>query len=241
MECWAACLGNCGGGPSREHYISDGIFDGRIVNAFGLDWCKSEPKNIGLASATAKILCKVHNQALSPFDAEAAKLSRFLTSNVLDVPENSNSIQLNGALLEKWALKTCVNLGFIGALDPETHIRVLPEPGHVRAIFGSTKAAEGAGLYFIYGKLNSEDYKNGLSWHAIRNLTDRDRIVGMHFMFNGLRFVVSLVSVRAEPLLLKMGMVDGLDFSTAKIDYRPKSIRMRSADAGEKIIELSWY
>jgi hypothetical protein len=106
MECWASILGGCGGGSSREHYISDGILDGRTVNAFGLEWCKDAPKTIGIASATAKILCKIHNEALSPFDAEASKLSQFLTANVWDDPLKTDTITLSGPFIEKWALKT---------------------------------------------------------------------------------------------------------------------------------------
>lgn len=240
MECWAFSLGNCSGGSSREHYISDGILDGRTVNAFGLEWCKDKPKTIGIASATARILCKTHNEALSPFDAEAAKLSRFLTANVWDDPLKADTIILSGPLLEKWALKTCLNLGFIGALDPETHVRIVPDEPLVRAVFSPELPPEGMGLYFIHGKLSNEAYEIGLSWKAVRNRTSGDRVVGMTFVFNGFRFVVSLVPLRAEPLLMKMGVVDGLDFSQAKIDYRPKNIRMRSPSAGEKIIHFAW-
>ncbi len=240
MECWASSLKNCGGGTSREHYISDGILDGRVVSAFGLEWCKDAPKTIGVARATAKILCKTHNEALSAFDAEAAKFSRFLTENLMDDPLKADTITLSGTLLEKWALKTCLNLGFMGALDPETHIRIVPDAALVRAVFGPGLSPEGMGLYFVHGRVNNENYRVGLSWKAIRNRTDGDKVVGMHFMFNGFRFVVSVVPVRANPLLLKLGVVDGLDFATAKIDYRPKNIRMRSVNAGEKLIMLSW-
>jgi hypothetical protein len=240
MECWASCLGNCGGGFSREHYISDGILDGRVVNAFGLEWCKDAPKSIGVANATAKILCKTHNEALSEFDTEAVKLSRFLTANVWDDPLKSDSITLSGVLLEKWALKTCVNLGFIGALDPEMHTRVIPDETLVRAVFCPGLPPEGMGLYFLHGKISNEGYQVGLSWKAIRNRASGDRIVGMSFVFNGFRFVVSLVPVRAEPLLLKMGVIDGFDFALAKIDYRPRNIRLRSESAGEKVIHLTW-
>lgn len=240
MECWALSLGNCGGGASREHYISDGILDRRVVNAFGLKWCKDEPKTIGIASATAKILCKTHNEALSPFDGEAAKLSQFLTANVWDDPLKSDTVTLSGPLLEKWALKTCLNLGFIGALDPETHVRIVPDGPLVRAMFSPALPQEGMGLYFIHGKLSNEGYQVGVSWKAIRNRSRGDRLVGMAFVFNGFRFVVSLVPVRAEPLLVKMGVLDGLDYAQARIDYRPRNIRMRSRSAGEKIIHLTW-
>lgn len=240
MECWAFCLGNCGGGSSREHYISDGILDGRVVNAFGLEWCKDAPKSIGIANATAKILCKTHNEALSEFDAEAAKLSRFLTANVWDDPLKSDTVTLSGVLLEKWALKTCVNLGFIGVLDPEMHTRVMPDETLVRAVFCPGSPPVGMGLYFLHGKISNEDYQIGLSWKAIRNRPSENRVVGMAFVLNGFRFVVSLVPVRAEPLLLKMGVIDGFDYALAKIDYRPRNIRLRSETAGQKIIHLTW-
>lgn len=73
MECWAATLGTCAGGSSREHYITDGVFEGEMINAFGLPWCSDEPLSIELAAATARILCKRHNKALSDFDNEASK------------------------------------------------------------------------------------------------------------------------------------------------------------------------
>jgi hypothetical protein len=41
MDCWAASLGNCKGKLSREHVISDGIFDRENVVAFGFPWCKT--------------------------------------------------------------------------------------------------------------------------------------------------------------------------------------------------------
>ena len=63
------CLGNCGGGWTREHYISDGIFDGEMVTAFGLHWCKDKPMQIALRTGVSKILCKTHNEALSPYDS----------------------------------------------------------------------------------------------------------------------------------------------------------------------------
>src|SRR3954469_10804919 len=103
MECWASCLGDCGEGASREHYISEGVFDGELITAFGLPWCSDHPATIGLGSAVAKILCRKHNSALSDFDGEAAKLSRFLFANIIERPLDEGNVRIQGVRLEKWA------------------------------------------------------------------------------------------------------------------------------------------
>src|SRR5271169_3677011 len=68
--CWAACLGNCSDKISREHVITKSLFLDNEVTVNGLPWCV-EPKTIGMASLTAKILCSLHNSELSELDQEA--------------------------------------------------------------------------------------------------------------------------------------------------------------------------
>jgi hypothetical protein len=36
---WAAPLRNCGGGISREHYVSEWLFPNQSIFVQGLDWC----------------------------------------------------------------------------------------------------------------------------------------------------------------------------------------------------------
>src|SRR4051794_31716079 len=73
MDCWAACLGNCADKPSREHIVSRGLFIGDTVRVEGFHWCKTGPREVGLASLTAKILCKKHNSDLSEVDTGGAE------------------------------------------------------------------------------------------------------------------------------------------------------------------------
>jgi|SRR3989338_6030787 len=240
MDCWAACLDECGGGVSREHYISDGIFDEKAITAFGLSWCKEKPLTIGLASAVSKILCKKHNEAVSQFDREAAKLSRFLSANILDDPLARNEVTLDGALLERWSLKTLLNLGYIGALDQENFVQLQPPPEIVKSLFQNAKVPDGIGLYFVTGStITNQSYKNELSWDAIR-IVSNSNVLGMTFTFNGIRFVVSIVPVRLEEKIAKMGVVKGVDYSRAKIVYRPASIVLSSNTAGRKVVNLKW-
>jgi len=240
LECWASCLGDCGQGPSGEHYVGDGIFDHRIINVFGLPWCKDRPVKIGLGNAVSKILCRTHNSALSTYDDEAAKLSRFLSNNILLSPLGNAEVTLNGVLLEKWSLKTLVNLGYIGALDHPAFARVELQDTLVRYLFRDIELKDGVGLYFLTGALSNESYQTGVSWNAIRNLGAGGEIVGMTFTFNGIRFVVSAVPVRAEQHIAAMGNVDGVDYSNAKIFYRPANIVLGSTTAGRKQINLQW-
>jgi hypothetical protein len=239
MECWAATLGTCGGGPSREHYITDGIFEGETINAFGLPWCIDEPLSIGLAAATARILCKRHNEALSDLDNEASKLSKFITLNVFAQPLVDDTTTLDGRLIEKWALKTLFNLGYLGALDRPTFARLLPPADIIGCLFSDATVPEGAGLYLLSGGMTNEDYKTGLAWGPIRNHETR-KVLGMTFTFNGVRFVVSMLPVRAEDRIRANGVVDGFDYGATNITYRPRNIILGSSSAGKKTINLSW-
>ena len=70
-DCWAWSLGDCGGGISREHYVSQSVFPDQSIFVQGIDWCLDEAKEIRIETLTAKILCKRHNTALSELDATA--------------------------------------------------------------------------------------------------------------------------------------------------------------------------
>jgi len=240
MECWASTLGNCGGGSSREHYVSDGVFDGETVTLHGLAWCRDTAVTIGLKAAVAKILCRKHNAALSEYDAQAAKLSRFLNTNVLRDPVVEASVTLNGLYVEKWALKTFLNLGYIRNLHGDQPNRLQPPAHLVRYIFGKEPVSDGVGLYFVSSKITNEDYAAGLRWNAIQNRNKPHEVFGMVFTFHGVRFVVSIPPKRAEERIRGLGKVGDFDYSTARIVYRPPHITLKSATAGFKRITLEW-
>lgn len=225
---------------SREHYISDGIFDGTSVTTYGLPWFGDSPRTIGLKSAVAKILCGKHNSALSKFDSEASKLSRFLTRSVLDQPIVEHTITLRGVLLEKWALKTFLNLGYLGALHREQPNEINPPESLVHHIFHDDPIAEGIGLYFVSGKIANEGFEAGLSWNVIQNRDEMHQVFGMAMVFYGVRFVVSIAPIRAEEKIAQVGVVNGFDYSAAKVLYRVPSIILQSNVAARKQIHLLW-
>ena len=244
VECWASILGDCGEGQSGEHYISDGIFDGATVTAVGLPWCRDKPRTIGMRRAVANILCGRHNWALSPFDAEAAKLSAFLRENIHKQPLDAATVRLNGVLIEKWALKTFLNLGYIRGLSRVQSNRIDPRTDLVRYLYRNEPVADGVGLYFITGAVSSDmNTTTGLWWNSIDNRDLNEpttKVFGMTFTFFGVRFVVNIAPIRAEEKIAAMGRVNDFDFSTASVSYRPPGFTMRSGTAGEKRIEFKW-
>jgi hypothetical protein len=239
--CWASSLGDCADGMSREHYFSDRIFDGELVTAIGLPWCRDEPKVIGMASAVAKILCARHNSQLSNFDKEAAKLSRFLSVRVYGDETAEQAITLDGIAIEKWALKTFFNLGFIRALHREQPNPITPPADLVRYLYRDGPIADGVGLYFVSGPISTDDLRPGVWWNAVQHPQRRHEVFGMTFTFFSLRFVISIRPCRAEDHIARMGEVNGFDFSKAQIAYRPEGILfVARGDAGSKQINLDW-
>jgi len=232
-------LGDCAGGVSREHPITDGIFDGEIITVFGLSWCKTEPKTIGLSAAVAKVLCRRHNSALSPYDSKASKLSRFLAANLVEQPMEASEIKLDGWLLEKWALKTFTNLGYIGALDPHNHAQLEPRKDIVEYLFRGASVADGIGLYLVSGSISNTNFTTGVSWNVINNRVDGE-VLGMSVLLSGIRFIVNVVPMRAEKKIASMGLVNGVDYTNSRNYYRPYNITLGSDTAARKTITLKW-
>jgi hypothetical protein len=240
VRCWAASLGDCAEGKSREHYVSDGIFDGETITAIGMTWCRNKPKEIPLKKAVAKILCRKHNSALSKFDQEAARLSKFLIANVYSQPAPDANITLNGRWLEKWALKTFFNLGYLRALHREQPNAIEPPESLIHYIYRNTSIPEGIGLYHVSNTIDQSKIEAGLFWNVMRSTEQPNSVVGLTMAFYGIRFVVITEPVRAESKIQQLGLVNGFDFSKAQVNYRPTSIAFLSSIAGTKNIELQW-
>jgi len=78
-NCWAQSLGNCASKISREHILSAALWeDATTIQVIGFRWCKTEPKTVGVANITSKILCTTHNNALSEVDTAGAAAFREL-------------------------------------------------------------------------------------------------------------------------------------------------------------------
>jgi hypothetical protein len=171
VECWAAPLGGCGGGTSREHIISKSQFDDDKITVSGLPWCK-EPKTVGLASLVAKNLCRNHNTELSPVDAEAKRLKDAL-SIIYHKPILSVRVRLDARLIERWLLKTTINLAL---QEPGSGIDLSEEI--VRRAFGQATTPQSQGFFAVAHLHQKQTYKNGVKFESLQRRSDGKLVVG---------------------------------------------------------------
>jgi len=113
--CYMAATANCGGGLSREHYISRGLIDGPELRVRGLPWQCEEVAYYSPDNLVARILCRRHNAAMSPLDAHAIRFFLALEAGLKHAQRRSPSrksrfFMTSGDGLELWAMKTLASL-----------------------------------------------------------------------------------------------------------------------------------
>ena len=209
-ECWAAPLGNCGGGTSREHLVSECVFPNQTIFVKGLDWCLNEPKEVRIERLTAKILCKDHNSALSELDSEAGRAFDTIREFSRTKIEREKTPYINWAIkqqtidsikLERWCLKTLLNLSFrrnlvIGpGLD-----RLGSVPAElVRIAFGLEDFVTGRGLYIAFGEKETFYFDDHFHYAAKAH---EARLVMGAFRLCGFRFYLNLFPTEGGPLTM---------------------------------------
>lgn len=125
-SCYLRMTRDCSKQISREHYISRSVLEqiGQIVTVSGghfLDEGRTLKTSVG--NLTAKILCKRHNEALSPLDFEAGIFFGALVDALTDLKRKTLSRKpifhlTSGEALELWMLKVaCGHYFGIGTND----------------------------------------------------------------------------------------------------------------------------
>ena len=167
----------------------------------GLEWCPDESKTIGVEGLTRNILCEGHNSDLSPLDAaalhtfdcfdEAIKLRDFRQQYHPKTKWTLRTFDVDGLLLERWFLKTLINISFdkewiIGAREHEPG---KPSLELIEIAFGRRSFCENEGLHVSIYQGYKGDLRQGLSFAS---LTEGNNLVGGRFFFAGLQFLLSL-------------------------------------------------
>ena len=201
--CWANCLGDCDGGMSQEHLVSECLFD-REVNVQGFRWCKNEFKKLPIRTLTSKILCRHHNSALSEVD-NAAKHTFDTLAKAYDLMEKRRNIRSRNwavkyfrtdmLLLERWCLKTLVNINLSNKpglpIEGNEGNSDKPVEELVKVAFGLDRFKPPMGLYRIVAKGETVDL-----WDGRINLVTKswnDKLVGGEFNLWGMHFYLSLI------------------------------------------------
>jgi hypothetical protein len=158
-RCWAECLGDCSGGLSREHIVSESFFENGLITITGFDWTQDETQEIGLSNAVSKILCRAHNSRLSPLDAEikTAREHFLKLTALISRKERTEEFigTIDGVKFERWLLKTTIN---IIRASPSKYSNFFPDYLLTQMVFGVTpfNYETGQGLYMVDPRL----YKN---------------------------------------------------------------------------------
>lgn len=246
-ECWATCLGDCSDKISREHIISACLFPADKIMVQGPAWCKDEPKEIGLASLTKKILCTKHNSDLSEIDAAAVEAMNALRDATrlmnlrIERKIKSPSVKrfhIDGLALERWFLKTFINIAYKGAypIGSKSAKTWTPSPELVEIVFGRKEFVPKAGLYFLgeLGDLIESSDKIRATTYA----TGDGRLVGSLFYFRGFRFLLYTEQSGPAERIHLVGLPDISGVSRPM--YHLHKIRAMIGKHLSHVIEIHW-
>lgn len=133
-KCYANSIGNCSEKLSGEHIVSKGILDDQI-EIMGFPWCKSQSMLMSKNSFVSNILCERHNSLLSPFDNEIKSHKNHIdlidqNDKLFDrmpqmIKQNQFVYANNGYYLERWFLKTLINICKINKKHISLNIEIL--------------------------------------------------------------------------------------------------------------------
>jgi hypothetical protein len=247
--CWAECLGGCSEKISREHPISRSLFLGNEVTVHGFPWCKTVPVKIGLQSFTTKILCTKHNSDLSDLDdigADAFKDLREMTrlSNVRSKPKHQiwtvKRYRIDGPGLERWFLKTSINLAFGGPYRIGKDSAVVGQPSRrlVEIAFGLTQFQGGAGLYTVVnvgGQIQSDDTVRFAP--LIQHTT---HVAAGLFSFRGVRHLLFLEPEGLTRIPTGIGL-PGEDWGASQLNFHNEEMRELIGKRLSQVVHFNWH
>jgi len=227
--CYAHHLGNCHGGITGEHYLSESILEilneTRQLTVRGYPFLQGAEECLPPAALKAKVLCAHHNSALSPLDDVAVRLFRWMHS-IERGTWTRDRLVIDGPRLELWMLKLYAGLlasGQGAAADGMPLPAAVPVD-LVDVLFGRSCLPEQAGLHFALteGEMHRR-VGTGVTFRPWSNLALQPAAIDIDI--NGLRFVC-----RFDP-----------NFDVSTRHHRPAEIRIKaSAWAKPKRLQLEW-
>lgn len=245
--CWAACLGDCSEKISREHIVSKALFLGEQVSVQGFAWCP-EAKTIGLSNLTAKILCSKHNSDLSELDSTGAnafeamrEMMRLSNVRAKLKPRNwtVQRYKVDGPRLERWFLKTLINLAFQGehfvGLDSTEAGR--PSKSLVEICFGLAGFEGHTGLYNVVHVGQQIQSDDTVKFAPL--VKEQKCVTGGLFSFRGFRYLLFLED-GSPPILPKGAGLPGEDWSASQLNFHNENIREEAGKHLSQVLQTKW-
>jgi hypothetical protein len=228
--------------------VSQSLYLGDTVAVQGFPWCKDAPKIVGLASLTAKILCKEHNSRLSDIDSAAgAAFDAIRQSTTLSKVRNRNSgtrwtikrYLVDGPKLERWFLKTLINLchghgyrvGRDAAEDGDASTNL------VEIAFGLQKFQGRAGLYSIVRVGQNIQSDDTVRFAPL--IKNQQYIAGGLWSFHGFRYLLFLQH-EGPPQPLSGVSFDGEDLGQSQLNFHNEQARENVGKYLSHVVQTKW-
>lgn len=236
-NCWANSLGGCDK-SSGEHVFSNSIFKAGCSCPILIEGVGRIRKGQATRSAEkSNILCMRHNSLLSPLDETIGRVARFQA----DANEESfnGSLIIEGELLERWLLKTVVNVAAAGWLGP---MKWAPSDEVVQAIFGQGKLPPRIGLYSVDGIDPNHRPSGGASFMPLFLSTRVGQLLaGAYVTIHGMPLLASLHDELAPRLDSgAMPSLQGRFAPRLRHLYHPGAIVMSRRRGKPVFIGMSW-
>jgi hypothetical protein len=246
--CWASGLGDCSEKISREHLVSQSLFMSEEITVQGFPWCKDTPKKVGLQNLTAKILCRKHNSDLSPIDEAGAaafdairqaKRLGNIRQRLRTTYWHVEKFKIDGPALERWFVKTLVNVAFGREHRIGSDSTVAGEPSMrlVEIAFGKNKSDGRAGIYQVVHVGQQIQSDDTVSFSPL--IKDNSYIAGGLFSFRGLRFLLFLGSEGLNALPHAIGL-PGEDWGISQLNYHNEEMKAMINGRLSHVIRVKW-
>jgi len=223
--------------------LSKALFPDKNVYVSGFDWCKGRTVPVGINSLVRQILCEGHNNALSPADEEGVRaIELFQSQGLTPEPRKQKSLDVDGLLLERWLLKTAINLSFEGRF----HIGVgmaESEPGKVspyllEVAFGRVAFTHLMGAHFLVPVAESLHSPHEI---VVIPLIQGQQIGGFYFELRSQAIFLNLFPGHAPDTL---GAISDLPLSkellTARLVYRPPRVATVVNGMPSGLVRFHW-
>jgi len=203
VPCFAESLGDCAGGISREHYLSEALI--RVFSdaphVRGVAWLpEGETRVVGIGALQSRILCQAHNNRLSALDAALAEMQEFAEAIHQwfgGERQAGTGIEraMDGRILERALLKLAFGFTFSRSFrstqgrPPPPDVVADRKVHLLRALFGIEPVDNAGGLYAIPELLQLPVMPNFSTQCAVN---DENEVLGARILFRRLYFAIAL-------------------------------------------------
>lgn len=235
-SCYAKSLGDCSEKISGEHYITHGILKKFISNGNvrikGVPWIeKGSSKSLPAKKLRSNILCKRHNEALSPLDSVSIRILDCLEKiDKASVSEDAEEkiYLFNGYDIERWMLKTVCGVLFSrnGSMTGKQITDWSPPLHWVQILFENKAFPKNTGLFYA-GKVGQKE-NTSLKFDFMPLSDEVSDIDGAHFRIRFLQFILAMTPTDGK----QHKLFDGSTFRPGEFLFNTKY--------GQQAIMLWW-